>query len=626
MTNVLLSILVFLIGVGIVIFKYVVAVNEKSDEEDMNKMTFDKGFDIIKTEIANREINLEYNKLSGEDFTASYRRQAKTSMALKMCIYGDEKYVVVVRGIMKGILNTFRTTEEELLELVNLKSPKLSPEIKMEIILYFYKIKHGKDALAILIKEYNLDRTRISEAGDLEPYRIDREDVDLIYSEKNYTLNFNTMMDIIVLLYYQNFKGFGKIDTYRSMNSNGINIGVSGATMGYDIKRCDDGLLDYTRSVWLHFEGKHIHLRYISFDSENDLRRVVLLLGRYGNRPPLTEKLGSKVSTMYDKSRLLTTRPPMSESWAGIVRKFSLPNVELNFLLNRIDRNTGKSIIFNFWFAAELLKYLMRTQTTTLVTGVQYSGKTTLIQGLIKYIPPTSNLRILEMTFELYLRELYPHLNILSVQETEYITAQYLQDMLKKSDGHITIIGEIATDPVASRFIQGTQISSPFSIGSHHAITPSGLVHGLSNSHASTLNLPIKVAMQQVIDAVPNNLHLNRNETIGRYIDHITEITHSNKSIPYPEIDKSSILSSISSMAEVYREHVIRQSNLEEFSTNTIFRFDKEDNVYLPVNWYSENLTRKMLDKISVRDRDGFLRFVDEYWGKDKYKTISGWK
>ena len=58
------------------------------------------------------------------------------------------------------------------------------------------------------------------------------------------------------------------------------------------------------------------------------------------------------------------------------------------------------------------------------------------------------------MAPEMYLREIYPQRNILSVQETPTVTAAELQDALKKSDAALSIVGEVATDIIAARMIQ----------------------------------------------------------------------------------------------------------------------------------------------------------------------------
>ena len=41
----------------------------------------------------------------------------------------------------------------------------------------------------------------------------------------------------------------------------------------------------------------------------------------------------------------------------------------------------------------------------------------------------------------------------------------------KKTDGSVNIIGEVATDPVASWMIQAAQVASKFTLFTHHAKT-----------------------------------------------------------------------------------------------------------------------------------------------------------
>ena len=66
------------------------------------------------------------------------------------------------------------------------------------------------------------------------------------------------------------------------------------------------------------------------------------------------------------------------------------------------------------------------------------------------------------MAPELYLRELYPSRNILSLQETNTVSAAECQDALKKSDAAVSIVGEVATDSIAARMIQMGMTASIF--------------------------------------------------------------------------------------------------------------------------------------------------------------------
>ena len=110
------------------------------------------------------------------------------------------------------------------------------------------------------------------------------------------------MLDILSVMLYQKYKGFGVIDTLREMNINGFNCGTSGSILSALLNK-DKKIMKAPRSVWLYFNGKYIHLRFLTFHSEEELRRVVQLLCRYNNPGPLTEKRGFLVNTMYDKSR-----------------------------------------------------------------------------------------------------------------------------------------------------------------------------------------------------------------------------------------------------------------------------------------------------------------------------------
>ena len=87
--------------------------------------------------------------------------------------------------------------------------------------------------------------------------------------------------------------------------------------------------------------------------------------------------------------------------------------------------------------------------------------------AMIENIYETMNLRITETAFELHLRKIYPTRNILSMRETETIAGQECLDVQKKTDGSVNIIGEVATDPVASWMIQSAQVASKFTLFTH---------------------------------------------------------------------------------------------------------------------------------------------------------------
>lgn len=172
----------------------------------------------------------------------------------------------------------------------------------------------------------------------------------------------------------------------------------------------------------------------------------------------------------------------------------------------------------------DLLKYLVKGARIISLTGEQGCGKTTMLMAMIENIYETMNLRITETAFELHLRKIYPTRNILSMRETETISGQACLDVQKKTDGSVNIIGEVATDPVASWMIQSAQVASKFTLFTHHAKTFPDLVTALRNSMLRAgVFKDERTAEEQVVQVLNFDIHLVKDFRGRRYIERITE-------------------------------------------------------------------------------------------------------
>ncbi|GKX28631.1 hypothetical protein SH1V18_11110 [Vallitalea longa] len=604
MTNLSLTLVLLLGGFIVVAVWYYKSKNEKSDIENYDVITFEKLLDIVKYTLADLIKEENYTGFSDEDFKAFYKRKARIQQAMNNCVYGIDSAKVIVQDLIRSVIMDELPTISDINNVYDFYSRTLDPRVKFEILLYFYKKKYGKEALGKLIDEYKLDRERFIIEGKKSPsYAITPEDIDMIYATKHYKLTYPVLVDLLTILVYQKYKGFGIVDTLREMDINGFNCGTSGSILSNLNK--DDKVLKAPRSVWLYFKGKYIHLRFLTFNTEQELRRVIQLICRYNNPGPLTEKRGYLVNTMYDKSRVLALRPPAAEYWAVFVRKFSLNDVSLRTLIE-------KSYVHNSTIVIELLEYLMMGQVTCGITGRQGSGKTTLMTALIEFIDPKYTIRVLEMAPEMYLRELYPERNILSVQETEFVSASELQDALKKSDAAVSIVGEVATDPIAARMIQMGQVASLFTIFSHHANRAPDLVRALRNSLVNAGGFTSMVtAEQQVIDIVRIDVHLNYTTDGKRYIERISEIIKLDEGIPYPNYNKDNPLHS---MNAITKEYYTRITDRQTFTTRDILKYDIATDTYVALEWFTPELTNYIMNCIPKDKRIGFARFVQENW------------
>lgn len=313
---------------------------------------------------------------------------------------------------------------------------------------------------------------------------------------------------------------------------------------------------------------------------------------------------------MYDKSRILAVSPPMAEYWAVFIRKFELNPLNLHQLIY-------KDYINNWELAEYMIKYLMLGQVTSAFTGRQGSGKTTMMAGAIQHIDPCYTIRVIEMAPELYLREMYPERNILSLQETEFVSASEAQDALKKSDGAVSLFGKVATDDIAMRMIQTAQVASLFTIFSHHANTASDLVYAIRNSVANVGNITnIKTAEDQVVDVLKVNIHLDYTTSGKRFIERFTEIIKLDEGIPYPNLDEKNLEWS---KAVLEKEYYTRSTDRQTFITRDLIRYDKKTDTYIAINPPSEKLLSHMLNCIPESEISDFKHFItNQYFSKNK--------
>ena len=598
--------------ISVVIFLFVLAVlymksrNQaiKVDIEVFN--TIEKVIEAVKNEmvdIVREDFTLG---LSNEEFERLYKRKARVNEALKNCVYGIDSAKALVIDLIRGFIAD-KVPEEQVTALLGLdEESEPSNHVKFEILMYRYKKLYGKDALVKWIDKNNFAVERNATGADRvqdKSYYIAIEDLQKSYREERITLDIEEQIDVLAILVYQQYKGFGIIDTLREMNINGFNMGTSGSIQTQS--RHTPIECRATNAVWLYDRGKYIHLRFMNYGSEEELRRIIQLLIRWGNPGPLTSKRGYLVNTMYDKSRILALRPPMSEYWAVFVRKFTLSDVSPEALIVKEYTKRGDLCI-------SLIEYLMRGQITCGVTGRQGSGKTTLMSSIIRYIDPRYTIRVLEMAPELYLRELYPTRNILSIQETTTVTAAEGQDALKKSDAAVSIVGEVATDIIAARMIQMGQVASIYTIFSHHANTAKDLVFALRNSLVNAGGFSnMQTAEKQVVDVVHCDIHLDYTTDGKRYVERISEIVPLEEGIPYPELDENDPLS----MSRVTREYYTRSTDRIGFYTHDILRYDVSTHTYYTVDRFSKPIEDKIINNLEGELKEQFKLFMLKEWG-----------
>ncbi len=628
LTNLILIVVV--IGVAcMIVYRFILKKKNEEVEEQIQVDDATYTLDVMKEFVKKRldeitKINLYDIGLSEEELKRRKNKKYELKKALKGCTYGDVNDKKYIKELIYDMLfNEYGVDEINVSKAIPFDVPSLlTAQDKFDIILYMYKSEFGYEALSEIIKKYKLDELKYV-AGESKPcYVITPEEISDIYEKENFVLTFQDKLNVVVQRIYQHYKGYSSIDEIRDMNIDGISGGVSGLPESFlsQVAQTDGDYLGQIvehkvpracDSIWIMFHGKSIRLAFLSFGTEAELKRVCQNIYKFNNPGQLSDTNGYKINEMKDGSRVVVVRPSMSETWAFFVRKFDVKRATLE----QIVKFPGKDETI------DLLKYLVKGARIISLTGEQGCGKTTMLMAMIENIYETMNLRITETAFELHLRKIYPTRNILSMRETETISGQACLDVQKKTDGSVNIIGEVATDPVASWMIQSAQVASKFTLFTHHAKTFPDLVTALRNSMLRAgVFKDERTAEEQVVQVLNFDIHLVKDFRGRRYIERITEC------IPVEERNEYTF---------DYRKEKTTEKKIEKFMDNATMFFTKttnrelyqyrnileyHDGTYVLTNPISEANIKAMLNNMDDTDAEEFKKFVKKNWGIEAHR------
>ena len=565
-------------------------------------------------------MNLYDLALSEEEFERRKNVKYELKRALKGAGYADVNDKKYVKSLMFDLLkNDYKVNNFNINHAIPFNNfNELTSQDKFEILMHIYKKTYKAEAVTKIITKYALDYPKYEFDATVPSYVITAREIDDIFTNEvsTETLSFEDKLEIVVQRIYQEYKGYSVVDDIRDMNIDGVSGGVSGIPPSFldQLSDMDDYLTQMNEtkipmsydSVWIFYKGKATYLSFLSFGSEAELKRVCQNIYKYNNPGQLSESVGYKINEMKDGSRVVVLRPNFSESWAFFVRKFAPPTlISPEQLLVHENKDN----------VVELLKYLIRGARVTAITGEQGCGKTTLLMAIMKFLYPTITIRVQETAFELHLRKIYPHHNILSLRETDTITGQEGLDVQKKTDGGVNILGEVATDPVAAWMIQMAQVASKFTLFTHHAKTFPNLITSLRNSllKIGMFNSE-QVAEVQVVQVINFDIHLKRAVDGTRYIERITECIPLEQTYSYNNDyrkvkDINQKLDKFMDNAVEYFQHMTQSQN---YTYRNIVEFI--DGKYVFKNPISEENIRAMRDNMSAEDVKAFDNFLDIAW------------
>lgn len=531
--------------------------------------------------------------LSKEAARKEEARKLELIKALRTCGYGDLNAKNFVKDYIKRILQRdFNISEETINKVIAFDDvSELNVIDKFDILLYIYKKKYGLDAFYQMVTENELDKLKGSGTRDDEyHYEISKGDIEDLFMKTSTVLDYLDKLEIISQRIYSRYQGNGVIDEIRDMGKlDGISAGLSGQPNDY-YNYMEEYLIEnrneieyYYNSIWCMFQGKTIRLSALGFGSHAEMIRIVKKIYRYDDPGYLSEDEGFIISSMSDGSRIVVVRPKVGENWAFFIRKLnSIEDISIENLLT--DVNAEKAI--------KVMEWITKGCCNIAVTGKQFSGKTTILKAMAEFVNPQFNIGVQEMIFELHLKNIrrYRNRNIMTLRDTQSISAQSVMDLFKKMDRDVYLFGEVHSPEACSLVVQGSLAGTRQIMFSHHAKTTSALIDSFKVGLQIARLFPseIKTAEEQVARSINFDFHMNTTVDGHIYLERITEIIP-DAGRQYTESLKESMIMFFSKMTDEKR-----------YKTKDIVVF--KDGKYNLINEPSANTREKIAEYLSVEE------------------------
>lgn len=593
---------VLLLTVLSIIMFYIFKSRVEQEDNDENIYSLDYLCDRFKNIISDI-INTDPDILNLNKRDLENRRAVKRSLsnAIRKCSQGDVNAKMIVLNRAKyTILNIFNINEDVIDHIIPFNNKDLlTAKDKFDILLYLQKRNGNYRMFQSICKKAGLDRLLHDSNGYY--YCICDEDISKAYEKMPVSLTFDDKLNILAQRIYEETYGLSVVDQLimEDISLDSISGGVSGIT-SYDYRFMEDDVFSgsYNKprtydSVWVVYKGKPIHLKFLSFKSDEQLRRICKNLAEHGKVGHLTRAEGGAKTHLADGSRVTVFRPDNSLQWAFFVRKFAnTSSLELKDLIT--DKGCRYPI--------EVIKWAIHGCVNIFFSGDQNSGKTTYTRAAVKEIDRRQAIRTLEADFELYLNNAYADKNILGTRPSERLPFPKLIELLKSSEAHTILFGETASLEHAKHLINLMLAGTKRIITTGHWPSSDELVSYFVHALGGYGNSNSDDIQAMVSRLIHLDVHCVKENDGHRHIDRITEI------IPHETEETEPLYKpGIEGHMEKISHYLKLLTRKKTYYTRDIVVY--EDGMYRMVNPFSDRLSGIILSNLPPDMRQAFMEF-----------------
>lgn len=439
------------------------------------------------------------------------RQRREISDCLRDCCSGNPGAREVVKELILRFLQELEDQQKNsALRFLSIEGGTEKNVVhRLECLVRLKEREQEGHGLERLLRQY-----RLPEQGVVEEAEIHR-----IWEEEQPVLSERERLEVLTQLLFADTVGLGLIDTlvYQKGGIEEIQIGMNGLPeQRYDYR---EELREEERrfskdSIHLLVDGKTLWLRCCAFPTEEEKQRVIRNLIKDSGAGELTRANPKAVVETADGRRITVSRPPMTDAWVALIRKF-----DTAVRVNRAQflRTENKAM-------EQLLDSLLQERRSIAVTGEMASGKTTLLRLCLKHCRPGHSMRILESgSFELHAREIMEQGNTMAMRVTEPFSVEEVLAFARKTTGQIFVVGEVTSHEMAAVVMDISKIAVQLLFSAHYCSTEQ-MIADFTNAllrHGGYSDG--KLAEEEAVRTLEIDIHL-RNQGGIRFIDYINEI------------------------------------------------------------------------------------------------------
>ena len=387
--------------------------------------------------------------------------QRMVSSCIRTCCSGKLGAKEIVKELIYEFCRELFPEREDYLELLPFDVPeKMTAWQQLEALIFLFDKEKENHGFEILCEKFQWNKNG---------FNVSKEVVNEAYQKIIPKFSEKEERKILVQIIFAVSVGLGKIDILNQQKGfiEEIQIGMSGKTeRQYDYKNVLYQEKDtFSRDgIYIMARGNVFKLSAISFDSEEEQQRVLRNLIKDGRGGELTVNHPMLVVDTVDGRRVSVSRPPATENWVGLIRKFdTVTEVSLEKLYAGYSEEK---------LLPELLRQLVHSGRNIAITGEMASGKTTLFRACLTETKKNLNIRVIESdSFELNIRNFLPQANSMTIRVSEHTPAEEVLAFARKTTGQIFAVGEINSASVAVMAMDLSKIASQLFFSAHYINT-----------------------------------------------------------------------------------------------------------------------------------------------------------